>query len=52
MYKEVNMLNLVRSFLKKSIVSKKEHQKLTGLLAHCATVVKGGPDVLQKALSP
>lgn len=42
MYKVEKMLETVRSVLKRKVVSKKELQKLTGLLAHCATVVKGG----------
>lgn len=42
MYKVEKMLELVKMFRKKRSVTKKEIQKLTGLLAHCATVVKGG----------
>lgn len=42
MCKVEKMLELVKRFQRKKVVSKKDIQRLTGLLAHCATVVKGG----------
>lgn len=36
------MLCLIKMFREKKIVSRKDVQKLTGLLAHCATLFKGG----------
>lgn len=36
------MCALIDSFLTKSSASKKELEKLTGLLAHCATIIRGG----------
>lgn len=52
-YKVENMLNIVRSVRAKNVVSKKELQKLTALLAHFATVVKGGGSyLLQATLRP
>lgn len=36
------MLDLIAQFKAKPIVSRKDVQRLSGLLAHCATLVKGG----------
>lgn len=47
MCKVVKMLESVRSCQSKSVVTKKELQRLTGLLAHCATVVKGAEHIVE-----